>query len=263
MIAQASFTTDASSQIKQVYIYKLDHDTGVNPNPFGDYCTLAHCKDRMREKIAEDIKKFVNHTLSIADMGIWVIGIAGKRLDFNGSNRYGRIVYAMQVTEVLTFDEYWKDPRFAYKQPNLTPEQKMQFQDGHKRNYRFFKQNDNRQICGDNIICSDNIKGCYEKGSRSDNNIICGNNIKGCYGKESRYVLVSDRFEYYGADSENQIKLIDFLGLSENDTMRGHRVYPSPSGKPIPEAVIDYIKHTFGARKCLARPTFSSPDFEV
>jgi hypothetical protein len=115
MMAKTSFTTDASPQIKQVYVYKLDHDTGMNPNPFGDHCTLAYCKHMMREKIADVIaaQKSINHALSIADMGIWVIGITGKKLDFNSSNRYGRIVYAMQVTELLTFDEYWKDPRFT------------------------------------------------------------------------------------------------------------------------------------------------------
>lgn len=238
-MTKTSFTTVASPQIKQVYVYKLDHDTGMNPNPFGDYCTLAYCMHMMREKIAKDVaaQKSVNPKLSIADMGIWVIGIAGKKLDFNGSKRYGRIVYAMQVTEVLTFDEYWRDPRFVTKRPNFTPGEEIQFQNGHEANYRFFKLNNNRRICGDNI------EGHYDEGSR--------------------YILVSDRFEYYGTDSENQIKLLDFLGLSENDTMRGYRVYSSPKGKPVPEAVTEYIKHAFRANKCVARPTFSSPDFQI
>lgn len=237
MISKASFTTDTSPQIKRVYIYKVDHDLGVNPNSFGDYCTLAHCKDIMREKIAKDVKKFTNQESSVEDMGIWVIGIAGKRLNFDGSDRYGRIVYIMQVTEVLTFAEYWNDLRFVYKRLILTPKQEILYQNGHKNNYRFFKQNNSRQVCGDN---------------KEENR-----------NEEHKHVLISDRFEYYGAESEKQIKLIDYLGLSEKDTMRGHRVYPSSSGKPIPKAVIDYIKHDFGARKCLARPTFSSLDFEL
>lgn len=29
------------------------------------------------------------------------------------------IVYAMRVDEALTFDEYWRDPRFELKRPNL------------------------------------------------------------------------------------------------------------------------------------------------
>ena len=29
----------------------------------------------------------------------------------------GRLVYVMQVAEILTFDDYWKDPRFARKVP--------------------------------------------------------------------------------------------------------------------------------------------------
>jgi hypothetical protein len=237
MTAKASFTTDTFPQIKQVYIYKITHDTGINPNPFGDYCTLAHCMQDMCQIIAKDIKKFTNHELSVADMGIWVIGIAGKDLNFDGFDRYGRIVYTMQITEVLTFAEYWKDPRFTYKRPVLTPDQKIQYQNGCKNNYSFFRQNNSRQVCGDNFEAYRN--------------------------EEHKHVLISDRFEYYGADSENQIKIIDYLDLSKNDKMRNYRVYSSAKGKPIPEAVIDYIKHTFGARKCLARPTFSSPDFEV
>ena len=239
MMARTSSAVNGSPQIKHVYVYKLDHDTGMNPNPFGDYCTLAYCKHDMREIIVKDVAaaKSLHPGLSVGDIGIWVIGIAAKRLDFKGSNRYGRIVYAMQVTELLTFDEYWVDPRFVSKRPNRTSDEEVKIQNGHKGNYRFFKLNDNRRICGDNI------DGRYDEGSR--------------------YVLVSDRFEYYGTDSENKIRLIDFLGLSEKDTMRKYRVYPSPSGKPIPEAVIEYIEHAFGARKCMARPTFSSPDFEV
>ena len=30
-------------KVKIVYAYKVDHDLGMNPNPFGAYCTLAYC----------------------------------------------------------------------------------------------------------------------------------------------------------------------------------------------------------------------------
>lgn len=194
---------------------------------------------RMREKIVNHIadKRSIDPTISITDMGIWIIGIAGKKLDFAGSNRYGRIVYAMQVSEVLTFEEYWTDPRFIDKKPNYTPKEEVLFNKGHEGNYRFFKNNINCRILGDNI------EGHYDAGSR--------------------HVLISDRFEYYGSDSENQMKLLDYLYLSENDTMRGERKYPSSSGKPIPAAIKEYIDTTFKARKCLARPAFSSPNFEM
>lgn len=239
MMARTSTAVTISQQVKQVYIYKLDHDTGMNPNPFGNFCTLAYCMHGMREKIVKHIavQRSTNPTLSITNMGIWIIGIAGKKLDFNGSNRYGRIVYAMQVTEALTFEEYWTDPRFTDKKPNYTPEEEVLFNKGHEGNYRFFKNNSNRRIVGDNI------EGHYDDGSR--------------------HVLVSDRFEYYGSDSENQMKLLDYLYLSENDTMRGDRKYPSSSGKPIPAAINEYIEKTFKARKCLARPVFSNPNFEM
>ena len=31
-------------KMKILYAYKVDHDLGMNPNPFGAYYTLAYCK---------------------------------------------------------------------------------------------------------------------------------------------------------------------------------------------------------------------------
>ena len=81
MMARTSSAVTISQQVKQVYVYKLDHDTGMNPNPFGNFCTLAYCMHGMREKIVKHIavQRSINPTLSITDMGIWIIGIAGKK----------------------------------------------------------------------------------------------------------------------------------------------------------------------------------------
>ncbi len=35
-----------SGEAEILYVYKVDHDVGMNPNPFGEYCTLAYCKGR-------------------------------------------------------------------------------------------------------------------------------------------------------------------------------------------------------------------------
>jgi hypothetical protein len=83
------------------YSYKLDHDYGLAPNPFGEYCSLAVCKSSIRK----------NKNLSVGD---WIIGTGSKALGFE---HY--LIYAMQVTEILTFDEYWEDERFQYKKPVL------------------------------------------------------------------------------------------------------------------------------------------------
>lgn len=83
------------------YSYKLDHDYGLAPNPFGSYCTLAVCKSNIRK----------NKNLVIDD---WIIGTGSKAL-----NCEHHLIYTMQVQEIITFDQYWKDERFAYKKPVL------------------------------------------------------------------------------------------------------------------------------------------------
>ena len=83
------------------YSYKMDHDYGFAPNPFGGYCTLANCKS--------DIRK--NKKLKEGD---WIIGIGSAKLKL-----LDHLIHAMQVSEKLTFDQYWDDPRFQYKKPML------------------------------------------------------------------------------------------------------------------------------------------------
>ncbi len=82
------------------YSYRLDHDYGFAPNPFGAYCTLANCMPKVR----------VNNNLSIGD---WIFGVGSKVL----RNEF-HLIYAMQVNEKITFDDYWVDKRFQYKKPN-------------------------------------------------------------------------------------------------------------------------------------------------
>ena len=56
-----------------IYTYKVDHDLGINPNPFGAFCTLAYCKGGMRDSIQKQItkKQSKNPALSVRDMGLW------------------------------------------------------------------------------------------------------------------------------------------------------------------------------------------------
>ena len=44
-------------------------------------------------------------------------------------NRTRHIVYAMRVSETMSFDEYWRDPRFRAKRPNLRGRTKQAFGD--------------------------------------------------------------------------------------------------------------------------------------
>ena len=83
--------------------YRLDHDLGFAPNPFFGWCTLACCMGPIRKAAA---------------LGDVIIGVAGS-----GKRGLGRIhpqlIYWMRVDEALTFDQYWADPRFHKKRPQI------------------------------------------------------------------------------------------------------------------------------------------------
>lgn len=84
-----------------IFTYKLDHDYGLAPNPFGGYCTLAVCKSGIRG----------NSNLQIGD---WIVGTGSVKLQ-----NLNHLIYAMKLEEKLTFQEYWEDERFQYKKPKL------------------------------------------------------------------------------------------------------------------------------------------------
>ena len=88
-----------------VFVYVVDRDFGFAPNPFHGYCTLATCKPRIRKT---------------AQIGDWVIGMAGSRL-----NATGRCVFAMQITATISFDEYWANPIYNEKKPVRNGSRKM------------------------------------------------------------------------------------------------------------------------------------------
>lgn len=83
----------------KLFSYVVARDYGFAPNPFFGTCTLATCKPRIRKT---------------AKVGDWIVG--------TGSQKYGlrgKVVYVMQVAEVLSFDQYWNEPRFVVKRPRF------------------------------------------------------------------------------------------------------------------------------------------------
>lgn len=93
------------------FSYKLDHDYGLAPNPFWRYCTLAVCKSQIRN----------NKNLQI---GSWIFGLGSRKL-----NLENHLIYAVQVEEKLTFQEYWTDKRFQNKKPTKNGTLKMMYGD--------------------------------------------------------------------------------------------------------------------------------------
>ena len=85
----------------KLYSYVLREDTGFAPNPYHGFCTLACCKPLIRRR---------------AEIGDWIIATGSNA---KGKRRGGFLSFAMRITEILTFQEYWNDVRFRAKRPDL------------------------------------------------------------------------------------------------------------------------------------------------
>ena len=93
----------------RIFSYIVARDYGFAPNPFFGSCTLATCKPVLR---------------GAASAGDWVIGTGSKR-----QKREGHLVYALLVSETMTFNEYWQSELFQQKKPNLRGSTKQAFGD--------------------------------------------------------------------------------------------------------------------------------------
>jgi hypothetical protein len=114
----------------RLFSYIVRHDFGFAPNPFHGYCTLATCKPQIR---------------SAASVGDWVIGTGSA-----SKNLSGRLVYAMQVSEKMSFDAYWADERFRAKVPVLNAALKHVYGDNiyHRDTSGVWIQEDSRHSLG-------------------------------------------------------------------------------------------------------------------
>lgn len=97
------------------------------------------------------------------------------------NGREGYLVYAMRVTEALSFDEYWKSSRFAVKRPNLRGSKKQAF--------------------GDNIYHRHKLTGLWMQVD-SHHSLPDGspNNQNIANDTQADRMLVSDDFIYWGGN---------------------------------------------------------------
>lgn len=129
-----------------------------------------------------------------------------------GSKNYGlegRIVYAMKVAEILSFNEYWRDPRFGSKRPYLPGSLK--------------------QAYGDNIYHQDEKTGewiqedshhSYKNGRPNPHNIE--------HDTQTTNVLIGSEFVYWGTLAP--VIPTRFRNFKGNDVCagRGHKCkFPS------------------------------------
>jgi hypothetical protein len=111
-------------QVTTVFSYVVEHDLGFAPNPFHGVCTLACCKPRIRKK---------------ADLGDYILGMGAAKPKLQG-----HVTYWMRVDEILTFDQYWTDPRFRRKKPVMAGTTYLRYGDNiyHRDGGAVFKQED-------------------------------------------------------------------------------------------------------------------------
>jgi hypothetical protein len=144
------------------FTYKIDHDYGLAPNPFGGICTLAVCKSSIRK----------NRNLEI---GSWIFGTGAKSV---GNQYFQKLIFCMQVEEKLTFNEYWNDTRFQYKKPILNSSLV--------------------QMYGDNFYHQDEQGSWIQENSAHSNNDGSTNERHLLRDTGGQYVLISKTFYYFG-----------------------------------------------------------------
>lgn len=171
----------------KLYSYVVARDFGFAPNPFFGFCTLATCKPKIRKH---------------ASVGDWIVG-TGAKVVYGYS---GRLVYAMQVSEVLDFDTYWSDPRFIQKRPNLTGSLQVLYGDNiyHRVGKRWVQADSHHS---------------REKGRLNKYNLAWDTGVD--------RLLVASKFVYWGRSAPTIPKRFRAFGKEKVDICagRGHRVF--------------------------------------
>lgn len=124
-----------------LFSYVVARDYGFAPNPFYGVCTLATCKPEIRRR---------------AQISDWIVGTGSRSYDLEG-----RLVFFMQVADVLSFDQYWDDPRFFRKRPELHGSIKQAFGDNiyhRNKNTGRWVQEDSHHSLSNGRINTANVK---------------------------------------------------------------------------------------------------------
>ena len=175
----------------KLFSYVVTHDTGFSPNPFWGFCTLADCKPAIRRT---------------ANVGDWIVGLLPK-------SEGNKIVYTMEVKEILTFDEYYHDKRFSKKIPDYTLNTTI-----HKTGDNIYKPLAEGGFQQLQSFHSDGLKEKYS----TKNHDLGGKNV-----------LVSENYYYFGS------KAIDLpQELQELIVARGHKNHFS---QEVIRTFLDYI----------------------
>ncbi len=184
----------------RVYIYVVARDFGFAPNPFHGFCTLATCKPRIRNK---------------AEVGDWVIGMGGDRL-----NATGKCIYAMRVSAKVNFNEYWTNPAYLDKKPVRNGSRKM--------------------MVGDNIYYFESANQKWQQADSHHSNTDGSVNIHNLENDtQTDKVLISDHFLFFGTEAPVVPKsLLEAIGY---ENRRNYRVFEYL----VCDALIKWLQTTF------------------
>lgn len=143
----------------RLFSYVVEHDQGFAPNPFYGFCTLANCKPLIRQ------------TASVGDL---VVGTGSAT-----AGRTGHLIFWMRIAEIMSFDEYWADPRFQRKKPVMNGSRMQRF--------------------GDNIYCTAPDGTILQADSfhSREGGLLSEENLRIDTGRTHR-VLIGADFAYYG-----------------------------------------------------------------
>lgn len=140
-----------------VYSYVIKRDYGFAPNPYFGFCSLATCKPSIRNN---------------AKVGDWVIA-NGK----STSKCRDSLIYCMQVSKVITYNDYWFGEEFSCKKPDMNSSLKKMFGD----NIYHYDHNDWQQADSHHSL---------DDGSPNPKNIETDT--------KSDKVLISYNYHYFG-----------------------------------------------------------------
>lgn len=140
------------------YSYVIARDYGFAPNPFGGMCTLATCKPGIRKGSV---------------VGDWVFGTGSASTGYQD-----HLIFAMRVTEKITFNEYWEEARFQTKKPIMSGSSL-------------------KKMYGDNIYYRNSRRWCQANSHHSlEDGSINKYNLERDTSVDA--VLISDDFFYFG-----------------------------------------------------------------
>ena len=171
----------------RLYAYIVARDNGFAPNPFHGFCTLACCMPVTRR---------------VARVGDYIVGLGTK-------SRGNRLVYAMQISKAVTFDEYWSDSHFLAKRPDMSA--------------------GGEKALGDNIYRWDAAKNEWEKAwsHHSRDNAAEDQRLTNDDTRTNR-VLIGKVFTYWGGEGPPVPDSLTFRGQPLPSAFehgaRGHRV---------------------------------------